>query len=171
MLSGRSGIVGSGVTLVLLFPVGQIPEGNSGRLLFVLLIPEIWGATVVNTLLEAALCNSMETSVSTECSITYAGGSHRFKDINPMLSSYAGFIAFCAHFKVLIRTYKALYGFGPGYLKDHVFQCNLVCVLHSSKEGVLSVPLAGGNKEEEPSWWWSFSFKIASPEIPALLLF
>lgn len=52
---------------------------------------------------------------------------------------------FHGQYKVLVLTYEALYVLGPGYLKDHLFQYNLVCALHSSEEALLCVPLAHGS--------------------------
>ena len=49
-------------------------------------------------------------------------------------------VRFQAQFKVLVMTYKALYGSGPGYLKDRILPYEPACALRSSGEALLSVP-------------------------------
>lgn len=48
-------------------------------------------------------------------------------------------LLFCAQFKVLVFSSEALYGLGPGGLKDCLFQYNRVCALCSSMEALLCV--------------------------------
>lgn len=47
-------------------------------------------------------------------------------------------IVFCAQLKVLLMTYEALDGLGPGCLKDHHYQPT--CALCCAREDLLMVP-------------------------------
>lgn len=47
-----------------------------------------------------------------------------------------------AQFKMLALTYKALYSFGPGYLKDRLRQYHPSHILSSAKEAIPCALLA-----------------------------
>ena len=49
-------------------------------------------------------------------------------------------VCFRAQFIVQVMTYKALYGSGPGYLKDCILPDEPTRALRSSGEALLSVP-------------------------------
>ena len=69
-------------------------------------------------------------------------------------------VHFWAQFKVLVMTYKALYGSGPGYLKDRILPYEPAHALRSSGEALLSVP---PSSQVHLGGTWERSFSVASP--------
>lgn len=79
-------------------------------------------------------------------------------------------IIFCAQLKVLVLTYGALYGLGPGYLKECLLQYHLTCALWSIGEALLSVMLAYcWALDEVPSCWLHHIFGTFFPWMPTYL--
>ena len=71
-------------------------------------------------------------------------------------------VRFWALVKVLAMTYKALYGSGPGYLKDHILPYETASVLRSSGQAFFSVPPTSqarlmGTRER--------AFSVAAPKL------
>lgn len=65
-----------------------------------------------------------------------------------------------AQFKVPALIHKAVYGLGPWYLKDHLFQYKAVLVLHSSEEMLLCVP-----RVAQLVGTWNRAFSLVAPEL------
>lgn len=66
-----------------------------------------------------------------------------FERITPILQELHWLpLASCAQFKVPVLIYKALNGLWLGFLKDHLLRHQPSCVLCSTGEAPLSVPLA-----------------------------
>lgn len=67
-------------------------------------------------------------------------GASSFHYMTPILSElYWLSVFFHAQLKVLVLTYKSLYGLGVRYLKGCLFQCHQACMLSLVEEAVLCV--------------------------------
>ena len=68
-------------------------------------------------------------------------GTRRFEHIRPVLAHLHWLpIRFRAQFKVLVLTYKALYGLGPQYLTEHLSRHEPTRTLRSTSKVLLRVP-------------------------------
>ena len=68
-------------------------------------------------------------------------GARRFDSVGPLLQRLHWLpVPFRAQFKVLVLTFKALHGSGPGYLRDRLLPYNPTRTLRSSEGAFLTVP-------------------------------
>ncbi|XP_061473759.1 uncharacterized protein LOC133380462 [Rhineura floridana] len=87
----------------------------------------------------------------------------RSKHITPVLARLHWLpICFRARFKVLVLTYKALYGAGPRYLAERLFRYELARTLRSATKALLRVPT---HREAWRVVMRSRAFSVVAPEL------
>ena len=69
-------------------------------------------------------------------------GAPRVAHVTPLLRELHWVpVCFWVQFKVLVITFKALHGMGPGYLSNHLFPITSTHPTQSCREGMLRTPL------------------------------
>ena len=95
-------------------------------------------------------------------------GAPRRAHITPLLCELHWLpVCFWVQFKVLVITFKALHGMGPGYLKDRLVPIRSTCPTQACKEGMLRTR---STKEFHLVGSWRRAFSAVAPALWNILL-